>query len=126
MKTDQFEVTTVNFKHLFNTGERLLDEPFILASQAMQVYFVDDPMDKDWSAVVQSKPRGLYDMAAVENENIQPENGIQNLTPDLHASFDLNVFLRGVHVRTNIDGVIVAEKKRKYVSKLVTFAATLL
>jgi hypothetical protein len=34
VKTDQFGITSVNLNHLFNTGERLLDEPFIFASQA--------------------------------------------------------------------------------------------
>ena len=34
VKTDQFGVTTVNFNHLFSSGDKLSDEPFILASQA--------------------------------------------------------------------------------------------
>jgi hypothetical protein len=37
VKTDQFGITSVNFKHLFNTSEKLSDEPFILASQVVQV-----------------------------------------------------------------------------------------
>jgi len=59
VKTDQFGITSVNFKHLFNIGEKISDEPFILASQAVQVYYVPDPVDTEWTAVVQSKPRGV-------------------------------------------------------------------
>ena len=40
VKVDKFGITHVNFKHLFNTGDKLSDEPFILASQATQVYYV--------------------------------------------------------------------------------------
>jgi len=40
VKTDQLGVTTMNFKHLFNSGEKESDELFILASQAIQVFYV--------------------------------------------------------------------------------------
>jgi hypothetical protein len=33
VKQDQFGVTSVNLNNLFNTGENMLDEPFIFASQ---------------------------------------------------------------------------------------------
>jgi len=52
VQTDQFGITSVNFKHLFNTGEKISDEPFILATQATQVYYVEDPIDAEWSTVV--------------------------------------------------------------------------
>jgi hypothetical protein len=52
-------------------------------------------------------------MAAVDDENEQQENGIRHRRPDLHTNVDLNLFLSGVHVRTDIDGIIVNEKKRK-------------
>jgi hypothetical protein len=38
VQKDQFGITIVNFKHLFNIGENISDEPFILASQATQVH----------------------------------------------------------------------------------------
>ncbi len=114
VKTDKFGITTINFNHLFNTGERLLDEPFILSSQATQVYYVQDPIDREWCAVLQSKPRELYDMAARDSENIEHQNEFRSPIPDLHMNVDRNIFLQDVvHVRTDIDGTIVAEKKRK-------------
>lgn len=106
VKKDQFGVTSVNFKHLFNTGEKMLDEPFILASQAVQVYYVKEGPESDWHVVAQSKPRGLYDMG--------DDNEIRNPMPDLDTNVDLSgLFGDVVHVRTDIDGVIVAERKRK-------------
>ncbi|KAM0899034.1 hypothetical protein ACQ4PT_021577 [Festuca glaucescens] len=67
VKTGQFGITSVNFKHLFNTGEKMSDEPFILASQATQVYYVEDPIDAEWSTVVIPS---YYDIN--EAENIDP------------------------------------------------------
>jgi hypothetical protein len=52
VKTDQFGVTSVNFRYLFNTGKKISDEPFILASQAVQVFYVPDPIDTEWAAVL--------------------------------------------------------------------------
>lgn len=52
VKADKFGIVIVNFKHLFNTGKKSVDETFILASQETQIYYVSDPIDKDWCAVV--------------------------------------------------------------------------
>lgn len=71
VKTYQFGITIVNFKYLFNTGEKISDESFILASQATQVYYVQDPIHTEWFVVVQTKPRDFYDMRKTENENLE-------------------------------------------------------
>ncbi|XP_062182055.1 uncharacterized protein LOC133886331 [Phragmites australis] len=73
VKTDQFGVTTVNFKHLFNT-------------------------------VVQSKPRDMYDMDDIaENENLNNNHFVE--LPDLRSNVTVNVVASDVPcVRTDIDG----------------------
>jgi hypothetical protein len=43
VKVDKFGITHVNRKHLIHTGHKSSDAPFILASQATQVYYVEDP-----------------------------------------------------------------------------------
>ena len=120
VKTDQFGVTTVNFKHLFGSSDKLSDEPFILASQATQVFYVPDVDDKGWCAVVQNtKPHGTYSMAAVDDENVGDENvdlddANKGLLIDLHIDVDPNIdYTKFSHVRTDIDGIIVAAPKRK-------------
>ena len=35
------------------------DEPFILAAQARQVFYVEDPSDARWSVVLQGKTTGI-------------------------------------------------------------------
>ncbi|GJN31648.1 hypothetical protein PR202_gn00055 [Eleusine coracana subsp. coracana] len=47
IKTYQFGLTSVNFKHLFNISDKIY-EPFILASQAAQFYYVRDVIDTKW------------------------------------------------------------------------------
>ena len=60
-RKDDFGFPQVNFKHV-NDTEDLMSEPFILASQAEQVYYVEDPTDSDWHFVVTPSPRDFYDM----------------------------------------------------------------
>ncbi|CAL1359760.1 unnamed protein product [Linum trigynum] len=43
-------------------------EPFIMASQAQQVFYVDDPIEKNWKVVVRTTPRDLCDMSIEGDE----------------------------------------------------------
>ena len=104
VKTDEFGITTVNFNHLFNTGDKLSDEPFILASQATQVFYVPDPIDTEWVAVVQSKPRDIYGIDDVENEIFE---NVNVPLPDLHPTSNVNVVAAHVPcARKDIDGIV--------------------
>jgi len=118
VKTDQFGVTSVNFKHLFNTGEKNSDEPFILASQAVQVFYVPDGIDIEWVTVSQSKPRDYYDIDNLEIEHIENGNGLVVPLPDLDTGVTVDV-VNGIipAVRTDIDGIIVDRKKSRKQSK---------
>ncbi|XP_025675671.1 uncharacterized protein [Arachis hypogaea] len=67
LKQDHLGLTSVNFSRSIHTGDQEDHEPYILASEAHLVYYVDDEVDKAWSIVVHVKPRDLYDMGE-ENE----------------------------------------------------------
>ena len=43
-------------------GDQLIDEPYVLASQALQVFYVEDVRHKDWVVVVRTKPREVFDV----------------------------------------------------------------
>ena len=118
VKTDQFGATSVNFKHLFNTGENFSDEPFILASQAVQVFYVPNGIDTKWVTVSQSKPRDYYDIDNLEIEHIENGNALVVPLPDLDAGVTVDV-VNGIipAVRTDIDGTIVDRKKSRKQSK---------
>ncbi|XP_075665826.1 uncharacterized protein LOC142635575 [Castanea sativa] len=47
-KTDEFGFPMVNFTHSIHGGEEMVHEPYVLASQAIQVFYVEDKRDKDW------------------------------------------------------------------------------
>ncbi|XP_056697847.1 uncharacterized protein [Spinacia oleracea] len=54
VKMDDLGYTSVNFGKL---GHH--DEPFIMASQATQVFYMSDPSEKSWSVVIQGKRHGI-------------------------------------------------------------------
>lgn len=112
VKTDQFGVTNINFKHLFNIGEKKSDEPFILASQAVQVFYVPEHASFEWVSVHQSKPRDFYDMDNLEIEHLDNGNELVLPLPDLNAKVTVDV-INGVvpTIRTDIDGIVVEPKK---------------
>ncbi|KAG7559171.1 Transposase-associated domain [Arabidopsis thaliana x Arabidopsis arenosa] len=73
-KKDQFGHSMVNFSRLIHTGSGEEDEPYVLASQARLVYYVEDPQEKDWSVVVHVQPRDLYDMEdPTSSDEIPPQ-----------------------------------------------------
>ena len=61
-KKDEFGFSLVNFSRLIHTGDQLIDEPYVLASQASQVFYVEDVRHKDWMVVVRTKPREVFDV----------------------------------------------------------------
>ncbi|QHO30023.1 uncharacterized protein DS421_8g229830 [Arachis hypogaea] len=62
IKQDHLGLTSVNFSRSIHIGNREEDEPYILASEAQLVYYVDDEVAKEWSVVVHVKSRDLYDL----------------------------------------------------------------
>ncbi|KAL2937965.1 Molybdenum-containing formylmethanofuran dehydrogenase 1 subunit C [Bienertia sinuspersici] len=50
----------VNFSKLMHTGRNLHDDPFVFSSQAKQVFYVEDEIQKGWFHVVKTKPGDLF------------------------------------------------------------------
>ena len=72
---------------MIHTGDRLIDEPYVLASQASQVFYMKDVRHKDWMVVVKTKPREVFDVGieAVDNDeevDTYMENVPYNVTID--------------------------------------------
>ncbi|XP_016476614.2 uncharacterized protein LOC107798160 [Nicotiana tabacum] len=74
-KKDRWNLNCVNFGRLIHTGEREEYEPYMEASQAQMVYYVNDVVNKGWSFAMHLKPRDLYDMGkeVVEDEVYENE-----------------------------------------------------
>ena len=60
-KTNEFGFPMVNFTHFIHGGDEMMDEPYVLASQATQGFYVDDKRHKDWYVVVKTKVRDVFD-----------------------------------------------------------------
>ncbi|XP_075658683.1 uncharacterized protein LOC142628479 [Castanea sativa] len=60
-KTDEFGFSMVNFTHFIHGGDEMIDEPYVLASQATQVFYVEEKRQKDWYVVVKTKARDVFD-----------------------------------------------------------------
>ncbi|CAD6264402.1 unnamed protein product [Miscanthus lutarioriparius] len=55
---------------MINTTRRLsTDEPYVLASQAEQVYYVNDTQDPKWYVMVKTKPRDYFDTPPTDEED---------------------------------------------------------
>ena len=57
---ERFGVTQINFNEM-NAGQDIQSEPFIFASQAKQVYYVQDVIDADWNSVVFPATRDYFE-----------------------------------------------------------------
>ncbi|XP_071689874.1 uncharacterized protein [Rutidosis leptorrhynchoides] len=57
IKVDENGFTTLDFRGLKQTKE-----PYILASQAQRVFYVADPVRKDWKVVIKTTPKDNFDM----------------------------------------------------------------
>ncbi|XP_058182880.1 uncharacterized protein LOC131300883 [Rhododendron vialii] len=106
LKHDDFGFTLVNFKHLLYTKNQEQDEPFVLASQAQQIFYIQDLVDDDWNVVVKMKPRDLYEVCGEQPVGEATMEGFVH--EDIHARLffsegDVN------WVRQGLNGVIVDE-----------------
>ena len=65
-KEDKRGFTLLNFSHKIHEGDILKDDPYIFASQAHQVFYVEDEKDKAWEHVVRVKPRDTYGLGSLQ------------------------------------------------------------
>ncbi|KAF7800959.1 uncharacterized protein G2W53_044548 [Senna tora] len=103
-KVDKYGFISVNTKRSLNTNE-----PFVLASQAKNVFYLDDISDPGWLVVVKTNPRDLFDVPQEDKEDdgdgvtfdqaYQPIKVDQlNLSNDNEVENEITVTLHRVHV----------------------------
>lgn len=97
------DLTLINFNHKLRTSE-----PFVLANQVEQVWYVKDPQESGWHIVRQTKPRDYFDM----NEDFSDaDEGLEIVQQvDLHASnYDNDIDVEDEHnvtwCRDDIEGI---------------------
>ncbi|KAL7202515.1 hypothetical protein ACSBR1_034064 [Camellia fascicularis] len=85
---DVFNFTLVNFNHLLYRDDRITNEPFILASQAEQVWYVADLLQPDWQVAVKMSQRGIFDMSSTDPQ----------IEPYMSQQLEENIMLRDEEV----------------------------
>ncbi|KAK5772125.1 hypothetical protein PVK06_048396 [Gossypium arboreum] len=63
LKNDANGFIMVKFSELIHTGNCDSDDPYILASQAKQVFYVEDGKSEGWLYVIGIKPRDLFNLS---------------------------------------------------------------
>ncbi|XP_058112986.1 uncharacterized protein LOC131256009 [Magnolia sinica] len=105
IKKDEFGFTLVNFKQLWHTGRNLYDEPYVLATQVQQVFYVPDPIDRDWHVVIRSKPRDLFEMG-MNDSFVDNDTYLQSL-PCINHTLEATMLANDDNVswdRTDVEG----------------------
>ena len=73
------------------------DEPFILVSQAAQVFYVDDyKLGQDWKIVQQIQPRHVWDIPEIESNELEvtSDETISTCYPRVEHNLDSQTFNR--------------------------------
>ncbi|XP_021846453.2 uncharacterized protein [Spinacia oleracea] len=78
----------VNFSKLMHTGQKLDDDPFIFSSQAKQVFYIEDEIQKGWHHVIKTKPRDLFDIPDDDDD----DELLNDSVLDLYGHFELGDF----------------------------------
>lgn len=69
VKRNKFGTISVNIKRFLGTNE-----PFALASQVRQVYYVRANNESDWRIVIKTIPRNFYNFPIVEDHGYDDEH----------------------------------------------------
>jgi hypothetical protein len=90
--------------------KKLSDEPFIIASQASQEFYVENERYKDWALVVKKKARDIYDasIGVLYEENDEEDNYCENVHYNItidDAYDDVNDNLNCT--RVDVEGITV-------------------
>ncbi|XP_038698007.1 uncharacterized protein LOC119995565 [Tripterygium wilfordii] len=109
VKHDSLGFKLIKLSHMMHTGERLSNEPFLFASQAQQVVFVQDRRELEWFITLPINPRDTFDMG---DESSNGDLGVRTnnesyIFPLLDETLqieqdDLN------WVRSGVDGTIIS------------------
>lgn len=102
-KMDQYDFTFVNFNEVLHT-----EDTFLLASSAIQVFYVKDPIDPNWHVAVTTQPRDFYDIVTGSDFSLDLENSLNAANhyaiPDLDdqlldsEEFETQVDVEEIHV----------------------------
>ena len=110
-------MTLVNFNYLQHTGNDICDDPFVFASQAKKVFYVENKTQNGWLVVVHAKIRDVYDMGDEQsndtdrgNEHVLQEiNHNDLIRPEADDSDDI------IEVTIPMENILPHDKDDNYI-----------
>ena len=117
---DKYGIVSINVKRQLTTNE-----PFVLACQAEQIFYVNDNTRPDWKIVIKTEPRDLYRMPCNKGDkNMDDYEAIQQSSIDVVQTvnhlLNNNVNDKRIVLNKNevpmatIESHSVPKKRRKY------------
>ena len=81
-KEDKGAFILLNFSHKVYKGNALKDDPYILSSEANQVFYVEDEKDKGWAHVVRVNIRDSYQLRGTmaDEDELYPQCMAHNIS----------------------------------------------
>ncbi|XP_042388109.1 uncharacterized protein LOC121980216 [Zingiber officinale] len=92
--------TLINLHQGLSTFE---SDPFILASQAKQVFYFRDDDESNWYVLLKAPPRGIHDMNLIE------EDAYTSSTPLDVSRLEINITENEPYVRNECEGIDVTD-----------------
>ena len=84
---DKYNYTSINVTEKWNTNE-----PFVLASQIEQIFYVNDTkLGSNWKVMVKTQSRELYDVSKHEDEVLSIDNEPYQQNESLNVSNTMNI-----------------------------------
>ena len=103
VKLDGLGFTLVNLKRLLSTNE-----PFVLASQALQVFYVQEPVETDWHVAIMTKPRDFFDMHGDSFNANEEETYLESQPYDAQRLKDICIDADNIsEVRVDVPGTTI-------------------
>lgn len=89
--------------NLHQSQSMFIREPFILASQAKQVFYVREHDTSNWYVVLKAPPRGFHDLETYD-ENVDTLTGIEHLPTTLEEENENDEL---TYARNDCEGVFI-------------------
>ncbi|KAJ8647723.1 hypothetical protein MRB53_000746 [Persea americana] len=103
VKLDGLGFTLVNLKRLLSTNE-----PFVPASQALQVFYVQEPVETDWHVAIMTKPRDFFDMHGDSFNANEEETYLESQPYDAQRLKDICIDADNIsEVRVDVPGTTI-------------------
>ena len=97
VKVDKFGFVSLNSQRLLKTND-----PFVLASQASQVFYCNDVANKGWLVALKVQPRDVYDISMPIGDEFQVENDNDEITSSANLFDDVYQAMESSHRRLNV------------------------